>query len=114
MGKQRPEDHLHAVGERILRRLLGTLGGAGVVLYQQLDVGVTELGERHFGGVFHRLRRQPGVAASRQRQDQCDFRPAGADGLGGLWGSRRRVRAVAAEAKEVAARKARACRDQHG
>ena len=46
---------------------------AGVVLDQKLDIRIGEFGERHLGGVAHRLRREPGIARRRQRQDQRDL-----------------------------------------
>ena len=83
MREQRPDDDLGALGERLLRRLLRAAGGAAVVLHQKLDVGAVEFGQRHLGGVLHRLRHGAGVAAGRQRQDQADLDGAGAD-RGGL------------------------------
>ena len=43
---------------------LRALRRAAVVLHQQLDVGVLEFGERHLGGVLHRLRRDAGIACA--------------------------------------------------
>ena len=91
MREQRPEDDFGALGERLLRRLLRAAGGAAVVLHQKLDVGIVEFGERHLGGVAHRLRRRAGIALRRQRQDQRDLDLPGAD-LGRL------LRAAAAAA----------------
>ena len=79
MREQRPDDDLGALGERLLRRLLRAAGVAAVVLHQKLDVRAVEFGQRHLGGVLHRLRHGAGVAAGRQRQDQADLDRAGAD-----------------------------------
>ena len=54
--EQRPEDDLGALVEHLLRRLLGALRAAAVVLHQQLEVRVVEFRERHLGGVAHGLR----------------------------------------------------------
>ena len=72
LGKQRPEDHLGAFIDRLLRRGLRGLRRAGVVFDQELDIRVLEFVERHFGGILHRLRGDAGVAGRRQRQDQRD------------------------------------------
>ena len=79
MRKQRPDDDLGALGERLLRRLLRAARGAAVVLDQELDVRAVEFGQRHLGRVLHRQRHGAGVAAGRQRQDQADPDRAGAD-----------------------------------
>ena len=89
LREQRPEDDLGAFVERLLGALPRRLGGAAVVLHQELDVGGIELGERHLGGVAHRLPGDAGIAAGRQRQDQADLDLAGADG-----GAGRRLRAL--------------------
>ena len=70
MREQRADDDLGALVERLLRGLLSAGGGAAIVFHQKLDVGAVELGERHLGGVLHRLRDDAGIAAGRQRQDQ--------------------------------------------
>jgi hypothetical protein len=55
------------------------LRAAAVILDQELDVGILELGQRHFGGVLHRLPGNAGIAGGRQRQDQADLDLPGAD-----------------------------------
>ena len=74
-----PKNNLRAFVERLLGRLLRALRIAGVVLDQQLDVGVLEFRQRHFGGILHGLRRDAGIARRRQRQDQPDLDLAAAD-----------------------------------
>ena len=101
-GIGRERNHGHAAGARELRgrgnrkreqRSENDLGAfvsacwvpgrrlrtAAVVLDQELDVGVLEFGQRHFGGVLHRLRGDAGIAGGRQRQDQADLDLPGAD-----------------------------------
>ena len=70
LREQRTDDDLGAFVDRLLRGELRALRRAGVVLHQQLDVRFLEFGERHFGGVLHRLRGDAGIARRRQRQDQ--------------------------------------------
>ena len=52
-----------ALVERLLGALPRRIGVAAVVLNQELDVGRIELGQRHLGGVAHRLAGEAGVAA---------------------------------------------------
>ncbi len=70
--EQRADDDFGAFVDRLLRAGLRALRRAAVVLHQQLDVRILEFGERHIGGVFHRLRGDAGIALRRQRQDQAD------------------------------------------
>ena len=87
MREQRPEEDLGAFIDRLRRRLLSAGRGAAVVLDHELDVGAAELGERHLGGIAHRLAGDAGIAASRERQDYADLHPAGGtDGTGGAAG----------------------------
>jgi hypothetical protein len=58
----------------------GRFGGAAVVFHQELKVGRIELGDRHFGGIAHRLTGDAGIAGRRQRQNEPGFDLAGADG----------------------------------
>ena len=85
-----PSDDLGAFVDRLLRDLLRALRAAGVVLDQELDVGILEFRERHLGGVLHRLRGDAGIARCRQRQDQADLDLAVADRGRLLRRSRRR------------------------
>ena len=92
LREQRPEDDLGTFVERLLGAEPRRLGGAAVVLDQELDVGGIELGERHFGGIAHRLPGEAGIAARRQRQDEAGLDLTGADA------SRRRALARSAAA----------------
>ncbi len=93
LRKQRPENDLGALVERLLGGELRRLGGAAVVLHQELDIGSVEFGDRHFRGIAHRLAGDAGIAGRRQRQNQAGFDLAGADGR-----ARRRLRSSAAAA----------------
>jgi len=73
MGEQRTDDDLGAFVERLLGGLLGALRGAGVVLDQELDVRIVELGERELGRIAHRLAGEARIAAGRERQHQPDL-----------------------------------------
>ncbi len=79
LRKQRPQNDLGALVERLLRAEPRRLGGAAVVLHQELDVGGIEFGERHFRGIAHRLAGNAGIAGRRQRQDESRLDLAGAD-----------------------------------
>jgi hypothetical protein len=72
---------------------LSALWRSTVIFYDKLDITHFELGERHFRGVLHRLRRESGVPLPRQRQDQRDANLAVSclRGSGGLTGKRRRA-----------------------
>ena len=112
LRKQRTDDQLGAFVERLLSRELRALRRTGVILHEQLDVGIFEFVERHFGGVLHRLRGDAGIALRRQRQDQPDANLAAADIIAGL---RRRFGRLAR--KDVAAGRASgtgARRQSHG
>ena len=52
-----------------------------MILDQELDIRILEFRQRHFGGVAHRLRGEPGIACRRQRQDQPDLDLSGPDRL---------------------------------
>jgi len=81
-AEQRPEDDLGAFRERLLGGGLCALRGAAIVLHQELDVGIAEFGERHLGGIAHRLRRKACIAGTRERQDERDLDLTGADRRG--------------------------------
>ncbi len=87
-----------------LRAGLRALRRAAVVFHQQLDVRILEFGERHFGRVLHRLRRDAGIALRRQRQDQADT---------DLPRCRSRRRAAAQSAPRCCRRSCRICRGRH-
>jgi len=72
-------ENVLAAGARLLGRGLRALRTAGIVLDQKLDIGILEFRQRHFGGVLHRLRGNPGVTRSRQRQEQPDLDLTAAD-----------------------------------
>ena len=91
LREQRAEDDLGAFVDRLLPPPARAVRIAAIVLDQQLDVRIVEFGEREFGGVLHRLRREPGIAGRRQRQDQRDLDLASADLAAGL---RRRGQAI--------------------
>jgi len=69
--------------ERLLGSLLRALRIAGVVLESEAGYWDSGIGQRHLGGVLHRLGRDAGIARSRQRQDQShlDLSGAGHDRL---------------------------------
>ena len=77
LRKQRPENDLGALVERLLGAELRRLGGAAVVFHQELDVRIIEFGDRHFRGIAHRLAGKAGIAGRRQRQDEPGFDLAG-------------------------------------
>src|SRR5262249_5688285 len=109
MREERAEDDLGAFRDRLLGRLLRAGGAAGVVLDQELKVRIAEFGERQLGGIAHRLRREPRIAARRKRQNESDLDlacPECGPGLSG-WGRRR-------TAPEIAARKSRTTRGERG
>ena len=51
--------------------LLRALRAAAIILDQELDVGILEFRQRHFGGILHRLRGDTGISRRRQRQNQA-------------------------------------------
>jgi hypothetical protein len=117
LRKQRPEDDLSALVERLLGGQPRRLGGAAIVHHQKLDVGSVELGDRHLGGVAHRLPGEAGIATGRQRQNETDLDLAGADGgagrrLGALRRRRRRGERIEQAGIAGAARQERARRSQ--
>jgi hypothetical protein len=73
MCEDRPENDLRAFLDGLVGRRLRALRGAAVVLDEQLHVRRLELGQRHFGGVLHRLRGCAGIAGGRHRQQQRDL-----------------------------------------
>ena len=91
LREQRPEDDLGAFIDRLLCADTCGFCGAAIVFDQKLNVRIVELGDRHFRGVAQGLTGDPGIAGSRQRQDESGFDLAGADrrgqrGLRGLRG----------------------------
>ncbi|GLR95377.1 hypothetical protein ACVIU7_001813 [Bradyrhizobium liaoningense] len=78
LREQWPEDDLGAFVDRLLRADLRALRAAIVVLDQELDVRVLELGQCHLGGVAHGLRGEPGIAGGGERQNHGDLHAAGA------------------------------------
>ncbi len=89
LRKQRAENDLGALVERLLSGEPRGFGGAAVVFHQELDIGIVEFRNRHLGGIAHRLAGDAGIARRRQRQDQAGLDLAGADGR-----ARRRLRAL--------------------
>ena len=79
LRKQRSEDDLGSLVERLLCGEPRRLGGTAVILHQKLDVGRIEFGERHFRRVAHRLAGNAGIAAGRQRQDESNLDLAGSN-----------------------------------
>ena len=75
---------------------MSTLWRAPIIFDEKLDIAHLELGERHFRGVLHRLRRESGVPLPRQRQDQRDANLAVGwlRGSGGFTGKRRSAAAA--------------------
>ena len=92
LREQRAEDQFGAFVERLLRGQPRAVGRAAVVFHQKLNVRRFEFGERHFGGVAHRLAGNAGIAAGRQRQNQRDLDLAGAERRLGHWRPGRRLR----------------------
>jgi hypothetical protein len=78
LREQRAEDQFAAFVDRLLGRKPRTIGRAGVILDQKLDIRGVEFGERHFGGVAHGLTGDAGIPASRQRQNERNPHLAGA------------------------------------
>src|SRR6202011_2882480 len=78
--KQGTENDLGAFIKGLLGGRLSTRRGPAVVLHQKLNVRILELGERHVGGVLHRWRADPAIAARRKRQHQTDLDLTAADG----------------------------------
>jgi hypothetical protein len=62
LRKQGPKNDLRALLERLLGRAAGGIGIAGIVADHDLDVGLTEFGHRHVGGIAHGLAGQAGIA----------------------------------------------------
>ena len=88
LREQRAEDDLSALVHRRLRAGLRALRRTAVVLHQQLDVGILEIGQRQLGGILQR-RADAGATLSRHRQDQADAHLALADFRAGRRGQRR-------------------------
>jgi hypothetical protein len=68
LREQRPDDDRGAFAQRLLRGELRALRRAAIVLDQELNIGVSEFGDRHFGCVPHRSRRSAGIARCGDRQ----------------------------------------------
>ena len=70
LREERAEDQFATFVDRLLRSNPRTVGRAGVILHQKLDVWRIEFGQRHFGGIAHRLAGNTGIAAGRERQNE--------------------------------------------
>lgn len=77
--EERPEDEFRPFRDRGLCRVARALRRAAIVLDEDLDVRVLELGKRQFGGIAQRVGGDRARTFPAQRQDQPDLDAPGAD-----------------------------------